>query len=258
MGGQDIWENYCRTRDPALREQLVLQHLGLVKYLAGRLAVHVSPAITREDLEGYGVIGLLDAIDKYNHNLGTAFKNYAYTRIRGAMLDEVRKQSWVPRSKWSKFHRLNSAREKLRQKGLPADEQSLAAEMGMDNAGVRKLVSEYYKAFPVSLDEAAGLEHDGALGELVSDPGSPDPLEVVTEQNEKEILAGAVNDLPDRDKLVLALYYQEDLTLKEIGSILELTESRVCQLHARALQRLREKLYHRGKIYSTRKKGARI
>jgi RNA polymerase sigma factor for flagellar operon FliA len=258
MGGFDIWESYRKTRDPSLKEQLVLKHLGLVKYLAGRLAVSASPAMTQEDLEGYGVIGLLDAIEKYNRNLGTEFKNYAYTRIRGAMLDEIRKQSWVPRSKWQKFHQLSNTKEKLRQKGLKADEQALAAEMGMDSARLRRLASEYYNAFPVSLDEAAGFENDGALGELISDPNSPDPLEVVTEKNEKEILAEAIRDLPDRDRLVLALYYQEELTLKEIGSILELTESRVCQLHARALQRLREKLYHRGTTYSARKKGVRI
>lgn len=242
MDGHDIWQRYIKTSDPSLKEQLVLQHLGLVKYLAGRLAVNAPPAMTHEDLEGYGVIGLLDAIDKFDPGLGTKFKSYAYTRVRGSMLDEIRKQNWIPRSKWQKFHEMNTIREHMLQNGKSANENLLAMKMGLETARVRQLAAEYSTAFPVSLDDNAGYKNEGTLVELISDPRSPDPLDLVTERNEKESLEIAIKELPERDRLILALYYQEELTLKEIGSILEVTESRVCQLHARALQKLREKL----------------
>ncbi|WP_027363311.1 sigma-70 family RNA polymerase sigma factor [Desulfotruncus alcoholivorax] len=242
MAGQDLWERYNKTRDPADRDKLIIKHLGLVKYLAGRLIMAAPPFMTQEDLEGYGVIGLLDAIDKFDQKLGTAFKNYAYTRIRGAILDEIRKQNWVPRSKWQKFSKLNQAREKLQQNGTNNDEGDLARVMGMEHADIRKLAAEYYSAFPVSLDDPAGKENESVLADTISDPNSPDPLAVITERNEQETLVEAIKQLPERDRLVLALYYQEEMTLKEIGCVLDVTESRVCQLHAKALQKLRDTL----------------
>ena len=257
MNGHDIWQEYLKTREPALKERLVLEHLGLVKYLAGRLAVNAPPAITQDDLEGYGVIGLLDAIDKFDPEMGTEFKNYAYTRVRGSMLDEIRKQNWVPRSKWQKFHEMNAIKEHMLQNGKNADENMLALKMGVNRSRVRQLAAEYSTAFPVSLDDSANNESEGALVEMINDPRSPDPLDLVTKKNEKESLEIAVGELPERDRLILALYYQEELTLKEIGSILEVTESRVCQLHTKVLQKLREKLLER-KAPVARRKGASI
>ncbi|MCG8403220.1 MAG: FliA/WhiG family RNA polymerase sigma factor [Firmicutes bacterium] len=257
MNGHDIWQEYIKTREPALKERLVLEHLGLVKYLAGRLAVNAPPAITQDDLEGYGVIGLLDAIDKFDPEMGTEFKNYAYTRVRGSMLDEIRKQNWVPRSKWQKFHEMNAIKEHMLQNGKNADENMLALKMGVNRSRVRQLAAEYSTAFPVSLDDSANNESEGALAEMINDPRSPDPLDLVTKKNEKESLEIAVGELPERDRLILALYYQEELTLKEIGSILEVTESRVCQLHTKVLQKLREKLLER-KAPVARRKGASI
>lgn len=254
MEFHDTWIEFSKTKDPSLKERLVLEHLGLVKYLAGRLAVNAPPTMSQEDLEGYGVIGLLDAIEKFDSRLGTEFKNYAYTRIRGSMLDEIRKQNWVPRSKWQKFTEMNAIKEHLLQSGQPAGENDLAERMGLDKTRVRQLAAEYSTAFPVSLDDSAGAEGEGALAEIISDPRSPDPLETVAEKDEKKTLVEAIKDLPERDQLVLALYYQEELTLKEIGSVLEVTESRVCQLHAKALQKLREKMYVRTAQMPARKK----
>ncbi len=233
------------TKSSLFKEQLVLEHLSLVKYLAGRLAVYAPPGMTGEDLEGYGVIGLLDAIEKYNSKLGTKFASYAYTRIRGSMLDEIRKQNWVPRSKWQKFNELNKAKDRLLQKGRSVNEKELANEMGVESTQLRQLAAEYSYAFPLSLDYNSGQDSDVALVESICNNESPDPLELITEQTEKEMLVAAVNNLPERDRLILALYYQEELTLKEIGSILEVTESRVCQLHTKAIQRLRECLTER-------------
>ncbi len=251
----DTWNRFSATQDPGIKEQLVLEHLALVKYLAGRLAVNAPPTMNQEDLEGYGVIGLLDAIEKYDSRLGTEFKNYAYTRIRGSMLDEIRKQNWVPRSKWQKFHELNTVKEQLMQKGKPAGDSELAVKMGVDKARVRQLAAEYNTAFPVSLDDNAGTEGEGVLADIISDPRSPDPLDMVADKDEKRSLAEAIEELPERDRLILALYYQEELTLKEIGGVLEVTESRVCQLHSKALQKLREKLHVRIMQPGTRRKG---
>ncbi len=247
MAEQDIWQQYRKTKDPSLKERLVLEHLGLVKYLAGRLAISAPPTLNQEDLEGYGVIGLLDAIEKYDPKQGTEFKNYAYTRIRGSMLDEIRKQNWIPRSKWQKFNKMNTIKDYLLQKGKTPDEKTLAAKMKMDRSTVRQLTAEYSTAFPVSLDEFAGSE-EGALVDMISDPHSPDPLDLVAERDEIKNLVESIKELPERDRIILALYYQEELTLKEIGSILEITESRVCQLHAKALHKLREKL--RGRLHA--------
>jgi len=230
------------TKDPQLREQLVIRYLGLVKYLAGRLVIHAPPTMTQEDLEGYGVIGLIDAIEKFNEKLGTEFKNYAYTRIRGSILDEIRKQNWVPRSKWHKFNQLSKGKGHFLNQGDQPDEQLIAKDMGLDITEFRQLELEYHQSMTVSLDGLGGnVSYNGGT-ELISDPASPDPLDVVTEASEKETLIQAIRELPERDQTVLALYYQEELTLKEIGSVLDVTESRVCQLHARALQELREKL----------------
>ena len=250
----DTWDKFSKTQDPCVKEQLILEHLGLVKYLAGRLAVNAPPTMNHEDLEGYGVIGLLDAIEKYDNRLGTEFKNYAYTRIRGSMLDEIRKQNWVPRSKWQKFHEMITVKEYLMQKGKPAGDNELAVKMGVDKTRVRQLAAEYSTAFPVSLDENAGAEGEGVLADIISDPRSPDPLDMVADKDEKRTLAEAIKELPERDRLILALYYQEELTLKEIGGVLDVTESRVCQLHSKALQKLREKLYVRILQPSPRKK----
>lgn len=243
------------TQDPGIKEELILEHLALVKYLAGRLAVNAPPTMNQEDLEGYGVIGLLDAIEKYDRRLGTEFKNYAYTRIRGSMLDEIRKQNWVPRSKWQKFHEMNTVKEQLIQKGKPAGESDLAFKMGVDKTRVRQLTAEYITAFPVSLDDNTGADGDGVLADVISDPRSPDPLDLVADSDEKRSLAKAIEELPERDRLILALYYQEELTLKEIGGVLDVTESRVCQLHSKALQKLREKLHVRVIQPGTRRKG---
>lgn len=254
----NIWEQYHKTSDPSLKEQLVLEHLSLVKYLAGRLAVSAPPTMTQDDLEGYGVIGLLDAIEKYNTTWGTEFKNYAYTRVRGAILDEIRKQNWVPRSKWQKFSQLNKTKEQLWKKNGLFDEQTLAKEMGVDKTKLRLLAAEYKNAFPVSLDEAIGPGNEGVVAETIRDHNSPDPLEIITERDEKETLIEAINELQERDRLVLSLYYHEELTLKEIGRIMEVTESRVCQLHAKALKKLKDKLTCYMGYANDYQKGARL
>lgn len=242
---EELWREYRRSRDEEIKHELVLAHLPLVKYLAGRLAVKLPPFIGQEDLESYGVFGLLEAVEKYNPDLGASFKAYAYSRIRGAMIDEIRKLNWVPRTMWQKIQQMNTTREKLQKElGEQVTNGAVAAAMGITLSELYKLAGQANLLALSSLDETHSIA-DGEMvrwGDVIPDPDSPDPLDIVEQVEGKRLLVEAIGELPEKDRMVLALYYQEGLTLKEIGKVLEVSESRVCQLHTRALNRLRNKL----------------
>jgi len=242
---EELWREYRRSRDEKLKHELILAHLPLVKYLAGRLAVKLPPFIGQEDLESYGVFGLLEAVEKYNPDLGASFKAYAYSRIRGAMIDEIRKLNWIPRTMWQKIQHLNSTRERLQKElGETATNEALAGAMGITVSELHKLAGQANLLSLSSLDETVTVA-DGELmrwGDMIQDPGSPDPLDIIEREEGRRLLVEAIDGLPEKDRTVLSLYYQEGLTLKEIGRVLEVSESRVCQLHTRALNRLRNKL----------------
>ena len=239
------WREYRRTKDEKLKDKLIEAHLPLVKYIAGRLAVKLPPHADQQDLESCGIFGLMEAVEKYDPGLGVSFNAYASARIRGAMLDELRKMNWLPRTLYQKIHQLNTAREKLdAAAGGQAGEAELAAALGIGMEELKKLAAQAASTAVASLDDSVVTAGGEVLrwGDLIPDFRSPDPLEEVERGEAREILARAVEELPERDKLVLALYYQEGLTLKEIGRVLEVTESRVCQLHSRALKKLKDKL----------------
>ncbi|MGI6491270.1 MAG: FliA/WhiG family RNA polymerase sigma factor [Peptococcaceae bacterium] len=242
---ESVWREYYRSRDENLRDELVLAHLNLVKYLAGRLAIRLPAHISQEDLESYGVFGLLEAVEKYNPDLGVSFKSYAYNRIRGAMLDEVRKQNWVSRTTWQRVQRLNTTREKLQKElGVQPTNEVLAAAMKITVPELHKLSAQASMMAVSSLDETVPTSSGETvcLRELIADDAISDPLEIIEGEEDKRLLGQAIGELPDKDLTVLSLYYQEGLTLKEIGKVLDVSESRVCQIHTRALKRLREKL----------------
>ena len=245
MDLDELWEAYSINRDEAAREKLILNYLPLVKQLVGRLAVRLPSGIGYEDLEGYGVIGLIESVQKFNPAKGVSFETFAYRRIRGAMIDEVRKQYWVPRTLWQKLQTVNAEKERLRKiHGDSVSDEQVAASMNITIAELNK-ISNYYNQLSVnSLDEVLTSSDGDSVrwGNLIPDPNSPDPLDVIEEQDGYRILAEAVNSLAEKDRLVMGLYYQDNLTLKEIGLVLEVSESRVCQLHARAMSRLREKI----------------
>lgn len=242
---EELWREYRRSRDEKLKHELILAHLPLVKYLAGRLAVKLPPFIGQEDLESYGVFGLLEAVEKYNPDLGASFKAYAYSRIRGAMIDEIRKLNWIPRTMWQKVQHLNTTRERLQQElGETVTNEALARAMGITVSELHKLDGQANLLSLSSLDETVPVA-DGELmrwGDMIQDPESPDPLDIIEKEEGRRLLVEAIGGLPEKDRTVLSLYYQEGLTLKEIGRVLEVSESRVCQLHTRALSRLRNKL----------------
>lgn len=242
---EEIWREYRRTRKEDLKDELVLAHLSLVKFLAGRLAIKLPPHIDQEDLESYGVFGLIDAVEKFNPDIGASFNAYAYNRIRGAMIDEIRKLNWIPRTLWHKIQHLNETRERLQKEmGENVNDETVSSAMGITLPELNKLARQASLMSFSSLDETVNSA-DGELmrwGDMIHDPGSPDPLDIIEKEERKRLLEEAITGLGDKDRLVLSLYYQEGLTLKEIGRVLEVSESRVCQLHTRALNRLRARL----------------
>ena len=239
---EQAWEKFIATRDPSARHQLILHHLPLVKHLAGRVAVKLPAFIQKEDLEGYGVIGLMEALDKFDHSMGNNFDSYAYHRIRGAMLDEVRRQNWLPRTAWQKLQLYKNTRERLEgELGQAVSDERLAKEMGIKLDELHQLVFDANKMYLTSLDEEVSGNNGGLTRklDLVEDINSPDPLSIVEEKENRRLLVEAVSMLGERDQLILSLYYSDGLTLKEIGQILEVSESRVCQLHSQAMKKLR-------------------
>lgn len=253
---EELWREYRRSRDEKLKHELVLAHLSLVKYLAGRLAIKLPPFIGQEDLESYGVFGLLEAVEKYNPDQGASFNVYAYSRVRGAMIDEIRKLNWIPRTMWQKIQHLNATRERLQKElGANATNKTLAEAMGITVNELHKLAGQANLLSLSSLDETV-MVADGEMvrwGDMIQDPTSPDPLDIIEDEEGRTLLAKAIDELPEKDRMILSLYYQEGLTLKEIGRVLEVSESRVCQLHTRALKRLRSKLDQNDTIVERRK-----
>ncbi|MFZ5592377.1 MAG: sigma-70 family RNA polymerase sigma factor [Bacillota bacterium] len=245
---RECWQQYRVTRQPDLRNQLVLHYLWLVRHIAGRLAVRLPPGVSAEDLENCGIIGLIEAVEKFDPGLGKDFAAYAYARVRGAMLDEMRRMSWLPRSAWQKLTRWQEQKQKLMQEeGTSFSEPEIASRLQISAEEYQRLQALQEQSCIVSLDEPV-LSSDGStlhLGEILAAEDGGEPLASLLAEVEVLELAQAVRSLPEKDQLLLSLYYQQKLTLKEVGAVLGISESRVCQLHGRALRRLRQILQER-------------
>ncbi|NLY51588.1 MAG: FliA/WhiG family RNA polymerase sigma factor [Firmicutes bacterium] len=241
------WTQLKKTGDAKARESLVTAYLHLVKYIAGRMAVGLPNTVDYEDLVSYGIFGLLDAIEKYDTSRGVKFESYAATRIRGAILDGLRAVDWVPRSVRLKARQLAQAMTRLEEKlGRPATDEELQKAMGISAAEYSKLLQEVAATTLLSLDEPwseGGPDGEKLrLTDMVADTSHEDPAARVAKDALLEVLAEAIEALPERERLVITLYYYEELTLKEIGRVLDVSESRISQLHTKALSRLRGKL----------------
>lgn len=237
----DLWQKFTAHGDRASREQLILQYAPLVRYVVGRLAVTLPATIDQDDLYGYGVIGLIHAVERFSPERGVKFETYAITRIRGAIIDELRSQDWVPRSVRSRARELSATIGALEGKlGRHPSESEIAEAMGITGAELNGVMAQATSPF-LSLDELVQVGDDGQginwLDTMVDD--RPGPTAQLEEREFKEQLASAIDALPERERLLLALYYHEGLTLKEIGQVMGVSESRVCQLHTQAALRLR-------------------
>lgn len=237
-----LWQEYIKTKDPQQREQLIIEYAGLVKVVAGRMGMYLGYTVEYDDLVGYGIFGLIDAIDKFELTKGVKFETYASLRIRGSILDQIRKMDWIPRTLRQKQKKLDTAMKELEAGlGRPATNQELAENLGISEEELEILVNQTQIANLVSLDEY--LEQGSEVkAELGNTPRFEQPEQVVERQELKKILAEAISSLTENEQRVIAFYYFEELTLKEISKILEVSESRVSQLHTKALRKMKDKI----------------
>jgi RNA polymerase sigma factor FliA len=239
-----LWKAYGRDRNATLRDRLVLHYAPLVKYVAGRVGTGLPAHIDIADLVQSGVFGLWDAIDRFEPERGLKFETYAMQRIRGAILDELRAQDWVPRSVRSRAREVERALERLESRlQRSATDVEVAEELGITVADLRELYAQLQLTSVVALDELIAVGCGGtSLAETLPDDTVVEPGAFFDSIESRRLLAEAVSQLTDRDRVVVSLYYFENLTLAEIGRVLGVTESRVCQLHTRAVLRLRSKM----------------
>ncbi|GER88565.1 RNA polymerase sigma factor [Dictyobacter vulcani] len=242
-----LWAKYVEHKTSELRNELITIYAPLVRFVVGRLGIPPTGLLDAEDLVSYGMIGLINAIDRFDPGRGVRFEAFASVRIRGAVIDQLRSLNWLPRSAISRVRQVESALAVLEQRlGRPAREDEVAEEIGVSTERYRQMLLEM-NATVLSLDAPLGslLQDDEvtSLSELLEDQSSPGPVEQAEKQELTDVLGGAIDHLPDREKLLLALYYQEELTMKEISKVLSVSESRVCQLHIQAVMRLRSTLH---------------
>ena len=246
MTEAEVWIELKKTDSPRLRDAIIVQYAPLVKYVAGKLAVNMPSNVDFDDLVGYGTFGLIDAVGKYNPSKDVKFKTYAVTRIRGSIFDELRSLDWVPRSVRQKAKEVDSTVQILESHlGRAATEDEIADYMNLSLKDLRKTMVKISGTSLLSLNElwSTGNDNDKvSIQDSIEAPSGLQPDVIIEKEEIKRVIAEAITELPDNEKKVLVLYYYEDLTLKEIGKILEVTESRISQLHTRAIVRLRGKL----------------
>lgn len=238
---EKLWKRYKYEKDSHAREEIIMKCLPLVKSLAQRLSVYSSTCCDTEDLVSAGIIGLIDALEKYDPNEETSFRTYAKCRIRGAMLDEIRNLKWAPRSIQEKTRALKNAYNELEQKlSRTPNEYELADAMDMSIEQFRKMMIQIGPSaiFLCSTKFNEEEECEEYLENHFEDLEYTSPDEQVIFQETSSILAAAIKSLPEKEALVISLYYFDELTMKEIGQILSLTESRICQIHSKALLKL--------------------
>ena len=237
-----LWEEYARTKSSKIREKLILEYAGLVKIVAGRLGMYLGYTVEYDDLVGYGIFGLIDAIDKFELSKGVKFETYASLRIRGAIIDQIRKMDWIPRTIRQKQKKIETAMQELeRELGRTPNSEELAKYLEVTVEEVERMISQANLSNLISLDEY--LEQGSDVHTEPSGRSRFDqPEQVVDRQETKRILAEAIDKLTEKEQKVIALYYFEELTLKEISNVLEVSESRVSQLHTKALKKMKERL----------------
>ncbi len=237
------YKNYILTEGE--KEKIIEEMLPYIKYTAYRLSWRLPPQLTVDDLISAGIIGLLDAMEKFNPSKKATLKTYAEYRIKGAMLDELRAAEWIPKHLQKKINDLKNIYSDLEKKlGRPPSEDEVAEEMGVDVDEIFKLLHSAHKSTTLSIEGISQRidnknEGDYNIYEHLEDDNSLNPIKVIEDKEKKKILADKIKALPEREQLILSLYYWDELTFKEIGEILGVSESRVSQLHSQALMRLK-------------------
>ena len=239
---EELWIEFRKTKSPVLRDAFIRQYMPLVKYVVGKISPSMPSSVEFDDLVGFGQFGLLDAINRYDPDRNVKFKTYAVTRIRGAIFDELRQLDWVPRSVRQKSREIENAIVKLESKlGRPATDAEIAESMGLTESDFQQTVMKVSLTNVLSLNDVwhSGDDSDHiSIGDSIEAPSSLNPDVIVEREEIRRVITEAINELPERERMVLVLYYHEDLTFKEIGQVLEVSESRISQLHTKANLRL--------------------
>ncbi len=241
-GRKELWDEYSRTKSPEVREKIILEYAPLVKVVAGRLSMYLGYNVEYDDLVGYGIFGLIDAIDKFDSMKEVKFETYASLRIRGAILDQIRKMDWIPRTIRQKQKKIDAViKEVEAAKGRNATDGEIAKGLGITEEEYLEWQSQMKITNVVSLNEY--LEQGSEVSVEYNNTSQFDSPETVLEKGElKKILGEALELLTEKERKVIVLYYYEELTLKEISNILEVSESRISQLHTRGLQKMKTKM----------------
>lgn len=241
-----LWEDYIATHNEKLREQIIVEYVPLVKLVAGRLNMYLGYTVEYDDLVGYGIFGLIDAIDKFDYGKGIKFETYASLRIRGSILDQIRKMDWIPRSVRQKQKQMESAVTKLeKEKGANVKDKDIAQELGISLEEYRNWEGLTNISNIASLDEFMEQGTDSGVKEF-RNTAYIEPEEAVDREEIKKMLMAALELLTEKERKVVLLYYYEDLTLKEVAQVLEVSESRISQLHSKALEKMKK---HLGKYF---------
>jgi RNA polymerase sigma factor FliA len=243
----ELWREFKSTNDQRLRERLILHYSPLVKYVAGRVGVGLPPNIEQADLVSYGIFGLIDAINKFDIERAIKFETYAISRIKGAIIDELRAIDWIPRSVRYKAREVEKAYASLEARlHRSPTEAEVAQELGIKLDDLHAIFSQVSFVNVIALDELLNVGGERgdklSLVDTLEDTKAEDPVAAFETEETKYLLARAINTLPEREKIVVTLYYYEGLTLAEIGQVLGVTESRICQMHTKAVLQLRGKL----------------
>lgn len=241
-----LWKDYIENRSEKLREQIIVEYVPLVKLVAGRLNMYLGYTVEYDDLVGYGIFGLIDAIDKFDYDKGIKFETYASLRIRGSILDQIRKMDWIPRSVRQKQKQMESAITKLeKEKGANVKDKDIAQELGISLEEYRNWEGLTNISNIASLDEFMEQGTDNGVREF-RNTAYIEPEAAVDREEVKRMLMAALELLTEKERKVVLLYYYEDLTLKEVAQVLEVSESRISQLHSKALEKMKK---HLGKYF---------
>lgn len=237
-----LWEEYAKTKSTVLREKIIIEYAALVRIVAGRLSMYLGYNVEYEDLVSYGIFGLIDAIDKFDYDKGIKFETYASLRIRGSILDQIRKMDWIPRSLRQKQKKIDAAILSIEQKtGKTASDEDIATELGISEDEYVNWQGQANISNVISLDEFS--ENNGERGiDTIKGNSFEEPENIVEKQEMKKLVAESLESLTEKEKKVILLYYYEEMTLKEISKILDVSESRISQLHTKALTKMKAKL----------------
>ena len=240
---RELWEEYASSKAADIREQIIIEYAPLVKVVAGRLSMYLGYNVEYDDLCGYGVFGLIDAIDKYDINKDVKFETYASLRIRGAILDQIRKMDWIPRTIRQKQKKMETAIKEIESAtGKAATDEEVARSLGISDDEYTEWQQQMMVTNVVSLNEFTDQGTEAPIDRSKAGAGFESPEENIESEELKAMLAKSLETLTEKEKKVIMLYYYEELTLKEISNILEVSESRVSQLHTKALVKMKKKL----------------